>query len=85
VAQTIESPDGTPVSTLLSTHDLICSHVVDWLAREAGIHVATVDADASLFELGVDSLGAASIAAALETATNKTLNPRSGLRAGNHQ
>jgi acyl carrier protein len=49
---------------------LICSHVVDWLAREAGIHVDTVDADASLFELGVDSLGAASIAAELESATN---------------
>jgi glycine C-acetyltransferase len=54
---------------------MICSHVTNWLDREAGVHIDAIDADASLFELGVDSLGAASIAAELEKATNKTLNP----------
>jgi len=75
VSRTINTPDGKSPSTILSTHELICSHVVDWLAREAGVQIDAIDADASLFELGVDSLGAASIAAELETATNKTLNP----------
>ncbi len=57
------------------THRLIHDVVVDWLNREAGQDLDEVDYDAALFELGVDSLGAASIAAELERATGKCLDP----------
>jgi 8-amino-7-oxononanoate synthase len=56
------------------THQLIHDAVVDWLNREAGQEHDEVDYDASLFELGIDSLGAASIAAELERATGKCLD-----------
>jgi glycine C-acetyltransferase len=58
-----------------ATQRLVHERVVDWLRREANQDVSEVDYDASLFELGVDSLGAASIAAELERATGKTLDP----------
>lgn len=54
---------------------LIHDSVVDWLRREAHQDIREVDYDASLFELGIDSLGAASIAAELERATGKCLDP----------
>ena len=57
------------------TAQLVHDAVVKWLRTEAGIQVDEVDHDASLFELGIDSLGAASIGSELETATNKRLNP----------
>jgi glycine C-acetyltransferase len=59
----------------LATHRLIHDRVVDWLRREAHQDISEVDYDASLFELGIDSLGAASIAAELEEATGKCLDP----------
>lgn len=57
------------------TQQLVHDSVVDWLRREANQDVVKVDDDASLFELGIDSLGAASIAAELEQATGKCLDP----------
>lgn len=60
-----------PESTTQLVHDI----VVQWLREEAGYHAETIDPDASLFELGVDSLGAAAIGNELELATRKKIEP----------
>ena len=57
------------------THRLVHDIVVAWLRRETRQELTEVEYDASLVELGIDSLGAASIAAELETATHKCLDP----------
>jgi 8-amino-7-oxononanoate synthase len=61
-------------SDTTSTQQLIHDRVVAWL-RHASFDVDQIDYDASLFEMGLDSLGAASVAAELERETNKTLDP----------
>ncbi len=64
---------NTPSSC--TTEQIIHEKVVQWLRKEASIQVEEIDYDASLFELGIDSLGAANIAAELEQELNKRLNP----------
>lgn len=58
-----------------STHQLIRDKVVEWLRAEGRLTSDRFDDDASLFELGVDSLAVATIACELERATGKKLNP----------
>ena len=58
-----------------STAELVHAVVVNWLQTEAGLKVDQVDPDASLFALGIDSLGAATIGSELEQATQKKLDP----------
>ncbi|MBM4087847.1 MAG: aminotransferase class I/II-fold pyridoxal phosphate-dependent enzyme [Planctomycetes bacterium] len=58
-----------------SSHQLIHSVIVEWLRREVSPLIERVDHDASLFGLGIDSMGAASIGSQLEHETGKKLNP----------
>jgi 8-amino-7-oxononanoate synthase len=58
-----------------TTHQFIHERLVEWLNREAAVDVEKIEYDASLFELGIDSMGAASLAGELEQHTGKTLNP----------
>lgn len=69
----MEQPVNIPAQKS-DTHKLVHDAVVDWLGREAGRTEQRVEYDVSLFELGIDSLGAASIAAELERATGKCLD-----------
>jgi 8-amino-7-oxononanoate synthase len=57
-----------------STAQLVQDAVVQWLRTEAGMKTNHVDLEASLFELGIDSMGAATICCELEQATQKRLN-----------
>lgn len=56
-------------------HALIHQEVVEWLRREMAMPVEAIDYDASLFDLGINSMGAATIAGNLELSTRKRLNP----------
>ena len=67
--QDVSSPEDP------STHRLVHDTIVRWLRDEASLHVDRIDYDAPLFELGIDSLGAANIGGQLEEFTGKTLNP----------
>ncbi len=58
-----------------TTQEMVHDAIVRWLREEASIQVEQVDYDARLFELGIDSLGAATIGNQLETLTGKTINP----------
>lgn len=58
-----------------TTHKLVHDTIVRWLRDEASLNVDQIDYDAPLFELGIDSLGAANIGCQLEQHTGKTLNP----------
>ncbi|MBN2477451.1 MAG: aminotransferase class I/II-fold pyridoxal phosphate-dependent enzyme [Pirellulales bacterium] len=75
MAQITSSSGGSPGAPDLSTHRLIHEKILQWLRSETSLEVDHIDYDASLFELGVDSLGAASIAAELEQDTRTTVNP----------
>jgi glycine C-acetyltransferase len=66
---------STNIPTSCTTEQIIHEKVVQWLRKEASIQVEEIDYDALLFELGIDSLGAATIAAELEQELNKRLNP----------
>ena len=68
------SSTRTSTSDERSTAQLVHDTVVQWLRTEAGMTVNHVDLDASLFELGIDSLGAATIGSELEEVTHKKLN-----------
>jgi 8-amino-7-oxononanoate synthase len=57
------------------TCEVIEKVVRDFLRSEMSIVVDAIDFDTPLFELGLDSLGAASIAAALEDKFEKRMNP----------
>ena len=59
----------------VTTHELVHDTIVRWLREEASLSVDQVDYDAPLFELGIDSLGAATIGNHLERQTGKVLNP----------
>ncbi|MEX0819295.1 MAG: aminotransferase class I/II-fold pyridoxal phosphate-dependent enzyme [Pirellulaceae bacterium] len=67
--------DKNAVASSKSTCEVIEVVVCDWLKREASLEIDAVDYDAPLFDLGIDSLGAASIAAELEVTFQKTLKP----------
>ncbi len=75
MTQTNSPSEGAPNAPDLSTHQLIHEKLLQWLRSETSLEVDRIDYDTSLFELGVDSLGAASIAAELEQETRTTLNP----------
>ena len=66
----LESPQQTSIPSV----ELITKHVRGWL-EEANLPVGVIDPDGSLFELGIDSLGAAQIIDSVEHATGKRLNP----------
>ncbi len=74
VAETTRSIDASS-SGQQTTAELVHAVVVNWLRTEAGMKVDQVDPDASLFGLGIDSLGAATIGSELEQATRKKLDP----------
>ncbi len=57
------------------TQELVHNAIIRWLREEASMQIEQVDYDAPLFQLGIDSLGAAAIGAQLEFQTGKTLNP----------
>jgi 8-amino-7-oxononanoate synthase len=57
------------------TRALIKQKIIAFLREEAQIPVAEVDDDAPLSQLGIDSLGIASIHCELEQATGKRVNP----------
>jgi len=58
-------------------HELVHCEVVEWLRSEALLPAEPFGYDASLFELGITSLGAAAIASKLELSTGKKLDPDS--------
>ncbi len=58
-----------------TTHQLVHDTIVRWLRDEASLHVDQIDYDAPLFDLGIDSLGAANIGCQLAERTGKTLHP----------
>jgi len=66
--------ENAPVVSPIPTRELIYEALVAWL-RKADYPCDGVDYDTSLFDLGVDSLGVAEIAAHVEAATNKSLDP----------
>lgn len=49
--------------------------VREWLRREMSMDVQSIEYDSPFFDLGIDSLGAMSIAAELEDAFGKRMNP----------
>ena len=63
-------PDLTGTTNLL-IHDAI----LDWLKRQPGNEVDSIDNDTSLFEMGVDSLGVAEITTEIEALTGRRLVP----------
>jgi glycine C-acetyltransferase len=60
---------------IAATRELVHDRIVEWLRREGGLSVDRIDFDASLLEVGVTSLGAATIGGELEQLTGKILNP----------
>ena len=72
-SKTVVSSGQSPESeaTKLLIHDAI----LDWLKKQPGNDVTAVDFDASLFELGVDSMGVAEITTEIEAQTGKRLIP----------
>jgi 8-amino-7-oxononanoate synthase len=76
----VDNADGRAAGTTvgrsnLSAHELIHQKIVDWFREERLQTVGRIDFDTSLFELGVDSLGAATIACQLEEELGRALNP----------
>ena len=65
----VGSPQGN------TTHALVHDTIVRWLRDEASLSIDRIDYDASLFEMGIDSLGAATIGCQLEQLTGESLNP----------
>ena len=75
VARTDTPLSMDTVTAPLPTRQLIREKIIDWLRKEAKLEIDWIDDDASLFNLGLDSLAVATIACELEQATNKRLNP----------
>ena len=75
MAESSTSNQGTASTEDFTTHQLVHDTIVRWLRDEAALHVDQIDYDAPLFDLGIDSLGAANIGCQLEQHTGKTLNP----------
>lgn len=67
--------EPTADSALESSCLVIERIVRGWLHREQSIDVKSIDHDAPFFDLGIDSMGAMTIAAELEDAFNKRMNP----------
>ncbi len=75
MAESFSSGPGTSSTEDYTTHQLVHDTIVRWLRDEAALSVDQIDYNAPLFELGIDSLGAANIGCQLEQHTGKTLNP----------
>jgi 8-amino-7-oxononanoate synthase len=75
VAESTTSHPDIPSTEDFATQKLVHDTVVRWLRNEASLQVDQIDYDAPLFDLGIDSLGAANIGCQLEQHTGKTLNP----------
>lgn len=75
MAQASDISTGVPDPQELCFHQLIHDKVVRWLRSEGRVGISRIDYDTSLFELGVDSLGAGSITCELEEEIGRTLNP----------
>ncbi len=58
-----------------TTSELIHNAILRWLNRQPGNCLESIEFDASLFELGVDSLGVAEITCEIEEQTGKRLVP----------
>ena len=58
---------------LYQQQQLVHDAIVQWLREEAGLPINQIDYDASLFELGIDSMGVAEIATDIESLTGKRL------------
>lgn len=71
---TISRSSNTP-SLASDTRQVVHDLIVQWLRDEASIEVAQIEFDASLADVGIDSMGAAMIGGQLESITGKTLNP----------
>ncbi|MFO0915160.1 MAG: aminotransferase class I/II-fold pyridoxal phosphate-dependent enzyme [Pirellulales bacterium] len=71
----LSRPLPAPAVTTEAMSQVVHDIVVSWLQSEAGLNVDEIDPDASLFELGVDSLGAATIGHELELVTKKRIEP----------
>lgn len=69
------SPSHTSADNVVSTVELVHETVLHWLQTEGAVDIDSIEQDASLFELGIDSLGAMTIGDTLERATGKRLNP----------
>jgi 8-amino-7-oxononanoate synthase len=75
MAETTKPMESTNDLRVSSTRELIHDQMVTWLRDEAAISVEQIDYDASIFELGIDSLGAATIGCELEKSLQKKINP----------
>ena len=58
-----------------NTRHLIHEAILEWLKKQPGSDVDSIDYDVSLFEMGVDSLGVAEISTEIEALTGKRLVP----------
>ncbi|MFO0821423.1 MAG: aminotransferase class I/II-fold pyridoxal phosphate-dependent enzyme [Pirellulales bacterium] len=70
----VDSRSPSPPSDR-TTRDLIREKVENWLRDEAGLPCQGIEADTPLSQLGVDSMGVASISGELERETGKRMNP----------
>ena len=69
----LASPPSTGNSE--TTNQLIHDAILDWLNKQPGNDIESIDSDVSLFEMGVDSLGVAEITTEIEALTGKRLVP----------
>ena len=70
----LNAAPAEPATNKPSTRELIRNLIVTWLRDELGMPDQKVDYDTPLTELGIDSLGMASLNLALETETRKRPN-----------
>ncbi len=75
VADTSSITRGESLESQPATRQLVHDAIVHWLREEAEMDIHQIEDDALLFELGIDSMGAAAIGGQLESLTGKTLNP----------
>ena len=75
VSQSSDTPASELVGSDVSTQQLIHDLTVDWLKENTSSTTRQIDFDAPLYDLGIDSMGTATIVAQLERETRKTLNP----------
>lgn len=65
---------AAPLRQNPSTRDIIREKITNWLREEAGLPADSIDDAAPLSQLGIDSLGIATISCELESGTGKRLN-----------
>ena len=75
MSQSSDTSASAPAGSEVSTRQLIHNLTVDWLKENTSSATREIDFDAPLYDLGIDSMGTATIVAQLERETSKTLNP----------